>query len=203
MRTVSGGAVHELLEEGGDVGDRVGVQHPLEVGAVEVDGEVAEHPDHRRRLVADAPVAAEDEDGVAAVAHELLEPSLAALLVELLGLHERVEGERRLRAEDGEALVDLVGHALARWPPRAPSAAAMRQGIGASTTSAPVPSSSRTGRSPMRSTCCSAPSTVESARSIGPVRADELGGVDRAALVDRDPRDVAEARRRRAGGRRR
>ena len=94
------------------MGDGVGVQHPLEVGAVEVDGEVAEHPDHRRRLVADAAVAPEDEHRVAAVADELLEPRLAALLVELLGLHEGVEGEGRLGAEDGEALVDLVGHPL-------------------------------------------------------------------------------------------
>ena len=107
-----GRAVHQLLEEGGHVGDGVGVQHPLEVGAVEVDGEVAEHPDDRRCLVPDAAVAPEDEHGVAAVADELLEARLAPLLVELLGLHQRIEGEGRLGAEDGEALVDLVGHAL-------------------------------------------------------------------------------------------
>ena len=93
------------------MGDGVGVQDPLEGRAVEVDGEVAEHPHDRRRLVADAPVAPDDQHGIAAVADELLEPGLAALLVELLGLHERVERQRRLGAEDGEALVDLVGHA--------------------------------------------------------------------------------------------
>ena len=113
-----GRAVHELLEEGRHVGDGVGVEDPVEGGAVEVDGEVAEHPDHRRRLVADAAVAPDDQHGVAAVADELLEARLAALLVELLGLHQGVEGEGGLGAEDGEALVDLVGHPAATRPRR-------------------------------------------------------------------------------------
>ena len=104
-----GRAVHELLEEAGEVGHGVGVEDPLEVGAVEVDREVAEDAHDRGRLVPDAAVATDDEHGVAAVPDELLEARLAALLVELLGLHERIERQRGLGAEDGEALVDLLG----------------------------------------------------------------------------------------------
>ena len=115
----------------------VGVEHLLEGGAVEVDGEVAEHADDRRGLVADAPVAADDHHGVAAVPHELLEAGLAALLVQLLGLHQRVEGQGHLGAEDGQALVDLLGHPLARRPPPGPPAALMRHGMGTTITSSP------------------------------------------------------------------
>ena len=107
-------ALHEVLEEAGDVVGGVGVEDPVEGGAVEVDGEVAEDADHRRGLVADAPVAPDDHHGVAAVPDELLEAGLAALLVQLLGLHQRVEGQRHLGAEDGQALVDLLRHLLRR-----------------------------------------------------------------------------------------
>ena len=131
-----GRALHEVLEEAGHVVDGVGVEHLVEGGAVEVDGEVAEHPDDRRRLVPDAAVAPDDHHGVAAVAHELLEARLAALLVQLLGLHQRVERQRDLGAEDGEALVDLLGHPLGRGHRQA-ARALMRHGIGTITTSSP------------------------------------------------------------------
>ena len=163
-----GGATDQLIEERRHVGDGVGVQHPVEVGAVEVDGEVAQHPDHRRRLVADAAVAPEDQHRVAAVADELLEARLAPLLVELLGLHQGIQGESSLGAEDGQALVDLVGHPLVESPPRDPRAP--RCGTG-SARAPPRPGCRRRaarGAHRCAATCRRASSTVESARSIGP-----------------------------------
>ena len=114
MRTVSGAPCTSCSRKVGTWCDGVGVEDPVEGGAVEVDREVAEHPHDRRRLVADPTVAPDDQHGVAAVAHELLEARLAALLVELLGLHQGVEGEGGLGAEDGQALVDLLGDLVRR-----------------------------------------------------------------------------------------
>src|SRR3546814_14064814 len=95
--------------EARDVLRFAGLVEPVEARAVEVDGEVAEHPHDRRRLVADAAVAAGDDHSVAAVAHQLLEASLAALLVQRLRLCEGVEGEGGLGAAHAEGRRASVG----------------------------------------------------------------------------------------------
>ena len=191
VRTVSGEPCTSWSRKLCDVIDRIRVEDPLEGRAVEVDREVAEHAHHRRRLVADATVAPDDHHGVAAVPHQLLEASLAALLVQLLGLHQGVEGEGDLGAEDGEALVDLLGHLLRRRHRQTgPGADAARDRDDHDVVAAVVDEAHR----PIADRVDLLEGIVDAGVHAVhlAVRAEQLGRVDRATVVHRDPRHVAE-----------
>ena len=186
-----GHALHELLEEVLHVVDRVGVEDPVEGGTVEVDREVAQHPHDRRRLVPDPTVAPDDHHGVAAVAHELLEARFAALLVELLGLHQGVEGKGDLVAEDGQALVDLLGDLVGRGHGQGRSGAdPTRDRDDHDVVAAAVDEAHR----PVADLVDLLDRIVDAGvRAVHlAVRPQQIGGVDRAAVVDRDPRDVSQ-----------
>ena len=136
------------------------------------------------------PSRVEDHDGVVAVADELLEPSLAPLLVELLGCTDaRRVASAACDAEDRQALVELVGHPLDARDRQAgrqadPAHDRCQDDLGARS----VDQSDRA--------VTDAGHLLEGLvdAAVGPfdrtVRADDVGGVDRPTIVHTDPRHL-------------